>query len=110
MGCLREPLPPSGSEVRAHYLKQQPGNRPWLHERGIGGELDPYSPDRTGISRVLPGSTGRAILLRVRAQKMGDDLHTIVVEQGGLLPEQPPGKTKAGAAAYILLSARSMSQ
>ena len=86
------------------------GIAPGSHKSGIEVFLDLLCPDRAGISGVLPGRTGHAVLIRVGTQKMGDDLHVIIVEQGGLRPDKRPGKVGAGGDAYVVLGARGVSQ
>src|SRR5262245_25102074 len=102
-------MAPSGPEARSHHPEQQPGNRTRLDETWVGGGSNRHCPYRAGVPGVLPRGTGCATFIGVGAQKMGDDLLVIVVEQGGLRPEKGPGKAGAGGKANVVLGAGGVS-
>jgi hypothetical protein len=70
------------------------GDRTRLNEIGIGGGYARHGPYPAGIQGGLSGGAGRATLKGVGVEKVGDDLLIIVVEQGGLWPEECPGEAR----------------
>lgn len=86
---FRELAPPTRTAVRAHHLEQQPGNRTWLNELGIGGRCDRVASYPAGILGVLPCGSEHVLFIRVGTQKMGDDLR-LELEQSRLWPEKGP--------------------
>ena len=74
----------------------------WPDEPGIGGRCDRAAPYPAGIPGMLPCGTGQALLIRVGAQKMGDDLRP-GFEQGRLWPEKGPAEARADGEANVVL-------
>src|SRR5262245_32191098 len=80
---LAQSVAAAGSILRADLLKQNPGNRASRHEVRIGRRTYRLAPHGAAGSRVFPGSANGATFRLVRAEVVGRELQTVVVEQGG---------------------------
>src|ERR1700730_10950854 len=98
VSSLRQLVAAGWSVLGSNHLQQVPGNRTRLDGDGGNGP----GPDLARILRVLPRGAGQAILKRVGgllkrvgAEEVGDDLLIMLVEQGGLRPEECPPRGQA---------------
>src|SRR5215471_12959687 len=97
VSSLRQLVAAGWSVFGSNHLQQHPGNC-----TGVDGDgAKRQAPDLARILRVLPRDAGRAILKRVGAEEVGDDLPITLVEQGGLRPEECP----AGGQTDVVLGA-----
>ena len=88
--------PPVGPSLVSNHLQQEPGNRARRDEGGVGGVVGVATAQTVLVSReCCHVARGQAILIRVGAEEVGDDLLHVVVEQGGLRPEECPGEAGA---------------